>query len=597
MASSSSNTQEEFLRYISTRNKNQFYSDSTAILNNFADDGGMFVPEEFPRISENEWMSLARLPFNQFASKILQKFLANLPAQKLDAATNQAYASSSYKEFAPELVKLNEYSEFPYSLELWHGNGGSYLDFIARLVPELYKLTHDRSADRVGKKLFLVLPSLAETAYSWVHAFDDLQIDSIVFAAASTNRASSNRKNAKSNRARRGRKSKRDSRNKTNTISLENYSKADLSGSVAVNSTLSDLQSSLLDSLNDEEFIEKLESENIVLQVVTDYSWAIILCQIIYFARLYALTILDEDFDTKDLVDVVIPSANLSNVLACLYTKASGTNFNKIILSSNKNHLWTDFVRNGIFNARRRVYQTNSPGLDLAGSENLQRLLFEFAERDSEKVNAWMDALESASKFSIDKRTLGNMQILLSAGFADDANTRQEIINVYTEFDHVVDPHTAVGHAVKSRIDKNLKDEDRRKTVYASLYSPYLFPNTVADALINDAYKYKTIDELRLAIFKESDLDIPIRFTLANAYKDLYLAEEALNNESRFYGEEVEKVEEVDEELAKKTLENAKVNLDQVLADFELLDETNTIDKKELAEYILYKLEINNEKE
>ena len=575
------------MRYISTKNSNDFYSDSTAILNNFAEDGGLFVPEAFPHFTASDWERMANSPFSERASVVLQKFIASIPSERLSELTRRVFWQKPGSDNSPNpiLRSLNEYSPYPYALELWHGEGGSDVDYVAKLVPSLYQLAHDRNADRVGKKLVLLIPAMAESAYSWTHSLKVSGIEGIVFAANETSNAKRKVGGERKGKRRRRKGKNKNKNNSQSTVNIHNYTKTDFADAIEVKSTYTDLQAQLLKLAQDEEFLAKFD-DDVVFQVVTDYSWPMILSRITYMVSLYADFVKQEDFDPQELIDVVIPSSDLSAVLAALYTKACGANFGRILLASNKNHQWTDFVRNGSFNLKRRTYRTNSPALDNLGNENLFRLLFEFAERNSDKLNNWLKDLDKKDRFNIDKTTLNNMQTLLVAGFADDASTRQSIIDVYTEFDHLVDPNTAVGFAVKTRYDKQNKKEEPRKTVYLSLFSPYLYPGTVADAVLNNPQQYRNVDDTRYALYEESELHIPERYGLAKAQKRVETAKLTIKGEEKiFYGQqeyvrEEDETEEEDSSLIEAEQELAKKNLEIAQAELELELEQVKTDSK-----------------
>ena len=58
------------MEYISTRNKNQSYSFKDIFLRGLAPDGGLFVPKNIKKYSEDEIKKLSELSYIDLASEI-----------------------------------------------------------------------------------------------------------------------------------------------------------------------------------------------------------------------------------------------------------------------------------------------------------------------------------------------------------------------------------------------------------------------------------------------------------------------------------------------------------------------------------------------
>ena len=59
--------------------------------------------------------------------------------------------------------------------------------------------------------------------------------------------------------------------------------------------------------------------------------------------------------------------------------------------------------------------------MDILISSNLERLLFEMAGRDSDKLRGWMERLMREGVYEVDAGTRARMAQLISSGWADDA--------------------------------------------------------------------------------------------------------------------------------------------------------------------------------
>lgn len=590
------------MRYLSTRDSNTFYTDIDAILNDTAKDEGVFVPETFPQFTESDWEYFARMPLYEKFSYVFSKFITSLPEEEIKKACKKAVSNMQFEESYLRFNDLNEYSDYPYSFELWHGPGASYHDLIATLVPALYKLAHDRNADRIGKKLLLVKASEAESAFAWTKGFTESGIEHLVFAADSE----INKDKDKSDNKRKSNKRKKQKNKYNKKINLiNNYSDLDLLGNTVIAQDIDDLDLALDELLQNEEYLEQINNKGYSVQLIRDYSWPVLLVQIAYFCILHAEVLNNEKFVANEIYDLVVPSSDLSNVLAALYAKACGTRVASIIVAANKNNFLTELIRTGRYNMNKKVQNTNSPMLNRFCPENLERLLYEFSQRDAEKITSWYSDLNDSGIFKLDKNTLSNMNYLLNYGYADDAHTRQGLINAYNQYDHIFDPNTAVGLAVHSRLEKN--SNNKRKTIYVSLTSPYMYPVIVAEAILGEDLDFADVDELRARVFIESDLNIPARYPLAQAKASLIAAEiEADEDKKKFYGEqeflagdkeareilinEIKEAEAEELELAKRQAELAAAILEKIKLEIKDLELGNKHGLDELADLILEKI-------
>ena len=71
-------------------------------------------------------------------------------------------------------------------------------------------------------------------------------------------------------------------------------------------------------------------------------------------------------------------------------------------------------------------------------------------DHDVDQVSTWMEALQDEGVYVIDDRTK-NVSKVFCRRFCDEKGTIKTIGDVYQEYDHVVDTHTAVGFNVYER--------------------------------------------------------------------------------------------------------------------------------------------------
>ncbi|MBQ1982150.1 MAG: threonine synthase, partial [Clostridia bacterium] len=105
--------------YQSTRDpSHKKYTAAQVIKMGLAPDGGLFLPESIPSLSEADLQDLCRDTYPVRAAKILSKFLSDYTYEELLSDCSLAYAEASFPGGAAPLVHLHD---GVYALELWHG--------------------------------------------------------------------------------------------------------------------------------------------------------------------------------------------------------------------------------------------------------------------------------------------------------------------------------------------------------------------------------------------------------------------------------------------------------------------------------------------
>ena len=121
-------------------------SAAEVIKQGLATDGGLFVPETIPTLTEEEILALCKESYPVRAARILSKFLSDYTYEELLADCEKAYDETSFVGGAAPLVPIHG----PFSaLELWHGPTAAFKDMALQILP--YLLT--TSAKKIRKRL------------------------------------------------------------------------------------------------------------------------------------------------------------------------------------------------------------------------------------------------------------------------------------------------------------------------------------------------------------------------------------------------------------------------------------------------------------
>ncbi|MFN5818893.1 MAG: threonine synthase, partial [Novosphingobium sp.] len=130
--------------YISTRGSAPALDFAGATLAGLASDGGLYVPREWPRFSEDEIAAMAGLPYAELAARVMQPFVGDsLTPERLLELTTQAYGRFAHKAVTP----LKQLDEQHWLLELFHGPTLAFKDVALQLLGLLFEEFLSRGGD------------------------------------------------------------------------------------------------------------------------------------------------------------------------------------------------------------------------------------------------------------------------------------------------------------------------------------------------------------------------------------------------------------------------------------------------------------------
>ena len=101
------------MQYNSTRNNNIKVSSAMAIKQGLSEEGGLFVPENFPKVELSEISDLSKKSYNERAYFVLNKFLTDFSTEDLKNCISSAYTKEKFgtDAIAP-VYKLNNSAYF-----------------------------------------------------------------------------------------------------------------------------------------------------------------------------------------------------------------------------------------------------------------------------------------------------------------------------------------------------------------------------------------------------------------------------------------------------------------------------------------------------
>ena len=131
--------------FIATRGKEKVTAEQ-AVVSGYPKGGGLFVPETFPQVTEQELMGMIGMSYAERAAFVLQKFFEQLDGEFLKEVCEKGYASFGDKDKDPlPIVRIDEGK---YILELFHGPTCAYEDISVNLFPALFERAKSFAAIR-----------------------------------------------------------------------------------------------------------------------------------------------------------------------------------------------------------------------------------------------------------------------------------------------------------------------------------------------------------------------------------------------------------------------------------------------------------------
>ncbi len=475
------------MKYISTRGYEGKFTAQEAIIKGIAPDGGLFVPESIPLLTEDDIEQMKNMSFCEMSARVLSKYLDDFSESELLQYTREAYSEEKWGENPIPLVQLNSYNEREYILELWHGPTCAFKDVALQLLPHLMTASMKKTGE--NKKICILTATSGDTGKAALEGFKDLPGTEIIvfYPTGGVSEAQ-----------------------KLQMITTT----GDNTHVIAVNGCFDDAQTGVKNIFADKAFNEELLSGGIKLSSANSINWGRLAPQIAYYVYSYIELLRTEKIEKGESINIVVPTGNFGNILAAWFAKQMGIPVRKLICASNKNKVLCDFFSSGKYDRNREFFKTTSPSMDILISSNLERLLFEITDGDYKQVAEWMSELNTNGVYKVDEKTLKKMQMIFVGGFADDAGVNKTILDVYDRTDNVVDTHTAVGFNIYNRY--HTRSGDETKTVFASTASPFKFSPAVMDAIRGEGFSEgKSNDEIIKALSDESGLEIP------EAIKDL----------------------------------------------------------------------------
>jgi threonine synthase len=396
------------VRYVSTRGEAPTLGFGEAMLTGLARDGGLYVPEAWPRLEPAAIAGLAGRPYAEVAVEVMRPFVGDAIVEPdLARMAQEAYGNFRHPAVAP----LAQLGVNQFVLELFHGPTLAFKDLAMQLLGRL--MDHGLAAR--GERTTIVVATSGDTGGAAIEAFRGRERTDL-FVLFPHGRVSDVQRR------------------------MMTTAKDDNVHALAIEGTFDDCQALAKAMFNHHAFRDQVN-----LSGVNSINWARIAAQVVYyFTAAVALGA------PHRKIAFTVPTGNFGDIYAGYAALRMGLPIDRLVIATNVNDILARTLSTGTYELRE-VMPTASPSMDIQVASNFERILFDVYDRDARAVRALMGSLAQSRRFTLSAPALVGLRATFSAGRADAEETAASIRTVLRESGHFIDPHTAVGVAVAEK--------------------------------------------------------------------------------------------------------------------------------------------------
>ncbi len=372
------------MQYVSTRGEAPPLGFIDVTLAGLARDGGLYVPESWPKLSPQDDRGLAGRPYAEVAVEVIRPFVGDTISEAdLSRMAREAYGTFRH----PAVVPLAQLGPGSFLLELFHGPTLAFKDVAMQLLARLM----DHALAARGERTTIVVATSGDTGGAAVEAFRG-RARADLFVLFPKGRIS-------------------DVQRRMMTTAADDNVHA-----LAIEGTFDDCQAIVKGLFNHHAFRDRVR-----LSGVNSINWARIVAQTVYYFTAAAAL-----GAPHRKVAFTVPTGNFGDIFAGYVAERMGLPIDRLVIATNVNDILARTLATGTYEPRE-VVPTSSPSMDIQISSNFERLLFEAYGRDGKAVRALMASLAQSRSFSISSGALAEIRALFSANRADE----QEVVRLH----------------------------------------------------------------------------------------------------------------------------------------------------------------------
>ncbi len=397
------------MRYVSTRGGMASAAFCDILLEGLAVDGGLTVPERYPRVDRATLAAWRGLGYRELAFAILSRYIDDIPAADLKAIVERTYSARVFGTDA--ITPVRTLAPGFHLLGLANGPTLAFKDIALQLLGGLFEYVLARR----GETLNILGATSGDTGSAAEYAMRARR-GIRVFMLSPLGRMSAFQ-------------------------TAQMYSLVDPNiFNLAVRGVFDDCQDVVKRVSVDLAFKRRMH-----IGTVNSINWARLAAQVVYYFKAYFAVTQSE----AEHISFAVPSGNFGNVCAGHVARMMGLPIRQLIVATNENDVLDEFFRTGRYRVRKRadIVQTSSPSMDISNASNFERFVYDLVGRDPQVVADLWRRIGATGEFDLARTPY--FEQVPGFGFVSGASTHADRLATIREIEGrygvVIDPHTADG--------------------------------------------------------------------------------------------------------------------------------------------------------
>ncbi len=441
---------------------------SEAILSPIASFGGLYVPENLPKLGLAFLQKHRNSHYKELAADFLHLFAIDIEQSVID----EALALYDNFDDPSNPVPVVKVKEDLYVSELYHGPTRAFKDMALQPFGKVLSAI----AQQRNENYLILAATSGDTGPAALETFknqDNVKVACMYPASGTSD---------------------------VQRLQMVTEDASNLKV-IGIKGNFDDAQSALKNLLASHSFKATLKEKNIALSAANSVNFGRIIFQIIYHIHNYLELVRQDAISMGEKVYLNVPSGNFGNVLGGFYAMQMGLPVEKLVIASNENNILTRLIQTGVYDMRNQeLILTTSPAMDILKSSNVERVLYGLY--GAERTRELMHDLDTKKIYTLTAEELSQLQEIFVADYCSDDEGKAYIKTAF-ENGYLMDPHTATCF----KAYETCKEKDLVMVAYSTAEWTKFSP-TIANALMgeNDTHDITALE----SISKEANVAIPV---------------------------------------------------------------------------------------
>ncbi|UOB04463.1 threonine synthase [[Acidovorax] ebreus] len=435
--------------YLSTRGHADRKHFCDILLEGLAPDGGLYLPERYPQISDAELTALRTAYHTQgyaeLAFRILSLYIDDIPPADLKRLCEKTYTAEVFG--TGEIVPLRHLEDGLWIEALSNGPTLAFKDMAMQLLGNLFEY----ELARRGEQLNILGATSGDTGSAAEYAMRGKQ-GVRVFMTSPHGRMSPFQQ--------------------AQMFSLQDANIHNL----AIEGVFDDCQDIVKAVSNDHAFKAQYK-----IGTVNSINWARLLAQVVYYFAGY----IQATETNGQKVSFTVPSGNFGNICAGHVARQMGLPIDRLIVATNENDVLDEFFRTGAYRVRgsAQTYETSSPSMDISKASNFERFVFDLLGRNAERTRElFAEGVAKQGFFDLGADPVfrdARAKYGFESGKSTHADRLATIRDTYERFGQIIDTHTADG----VKVAREHRGDPAVPMIVLETALPIKFAETIQEAL------------------------------------------------------------------------------------------------------------------